>query len=147
MTISNLLHLFAAVVWLGGMVFAHFALRPAAIATLAPPQRLPLMSAALSRFFWLVSGAVVVLLLTGLHLFFAEGGFAAARPGVHVMFGGGLLMMAIFAFIAYSYNRKMSRLVADAQWPAAAAQLDKIRKLVTFNLVLGILIVSAVKLA
>jgi uncharacterized membrane protein len=146
MTISNLLHLFAAMLWIGGMAFAHFALRPAAIATLAPPQRLPLMSGALSRFFWLVTGAAIVLLLTGGHLIFAEGGFAAARPGVHIMLGGGLLMMAIFAFIATSCNGKMRRLVAQAQWPAAAAQLDKIRKLVSFNLVLGILIVCAVKL-
>jgi uncharacterized membrane protein len=41
----------------------------------------------------------------------------------------------------------MRRLVAEAQWPAAAAQLDKTRKLVSFNLVLGVLVVCAVKLA
>ena len=146
MTISNLLHLFASMVWLGGMAFAHFALRPAAIATLAPPQRLSLMSGTLRRFFWLVTGAVIVLLLTGVHLIVAEGGFAAARLGVNIMFGGGLMMMAIFAFIATSYDRKMRRLVAQAQWPAAAAQLEKTRRLVSFNLVLGVLIVCAVKL-
>ena len=55
-------------------------------------------------------------------------------------------MMAIFAFIATAYDRKMRRLVAQAQWPAGAAQLDKTRKPVSFNPVLGILVVCAVKL-
>jgi len=51
------LHFAAVVVWIGGMVFAHFCLRPAALATLQPPQRLPLMAAALGRFFACCSGA------------------------------------------------------------------------------------------
>jgi uncharacterized membrane protein len=46
-----LLHLLAAIVWLGGMAFVHFALRPAAETILEPPQRVPLMVAALRRFF------------------------------------------------------------------------------------------------
>jgi uncharacterized membrane protein len=145
MTISILLHLFASMVWLGGMVFALFALRPAAIAVLAPPQRLPLMSAALRRFFFLVGGAVLVLLATGLHLIIAEGGFAATRMGVNIMLGGGLLMMAIFALIATSYDQRLRSLVAEEQWPAAGAQLEKTRKLVAFNLALGVVIVCAVK--
>lgn len=35
---------------------------------------------------------------------------------------------------------------AEAQWAAAGAQLEKTRKLVLLNLVLGVLIVCAVKL-
>ena len=46
----KLLHVLAIVVWIGGMVFAHFFLRPAAL-QLPPPQRVPLMHAALQRFF------------------------------------------------------------------------------------------------
>jgi uncharacterized membrane protein len=34
----KLLHVLAIVVWIGGMVFAHFFLRPAAM-QLPPPQR------------------------------------------------------------------------------------------------------------
>ncbi len=90
MKISMFLHLLSAMLWIGGMAFAHFALRPAAAATLAPPQRLPLMSAALGRFLKLVSVAIAVLLLTGLHMIFARGGFEAARAGVLAMFGGGV---------------------------------------------------------
>jgi uncharacterized membrane protein len=146
MTLSLLLHLLAAMLWIGGMAFAHFALRPAAVATLQPPQRLPLMSAALGRFFRLVMIAVLVLLATGLHLIFAAGGFAAVRSGVHAMFGGGVVMMLIFGYIAHGCHPKMRRHVEAGEWPAAAAQLDTIRTLVTVNLVLGVLIVAAVKL-
>ena len=39
--LMKFLHIAAAIVWLGGIVFMLFALRPAA-AQLAPPQRLPL---------------------------------------------------------------------------------------------------------
>ena len=49
------LHVLGTVVWVGGMVVMHFAVRPAAVALLAPPQRLPLMAAALQRFFALVT--------------------------------------------------------------------------------------------
>jgi uncharacterized membrane protein len=145
MTLSNLLHLLSAMLWIGGMAFALFALRPAAIATLAPPQRLPLMTAALGHFFRMVMAAIVVLLASGLHMLFAAGGFGAARPGVHVMFGGGLAMMAIFGYVAHGCHPKLRRHAAAEQWPMAAALLERIRLLVLVNLVLGVLIVAAVK--
>ena len=50
-------HLFCAVVWVGGMFFAHFALRPAAT-VLEPEPRLRLMTAALGNFFRIVAAAV-----------------------------------------------------------------------------------------
>ena len=62
------LHLLSAIVWIGGMFFAHFCMRPAAVETLQPPQRLPLMAAALGRFFRYVAVAVLVLLGTGVLL-------------------------------------------------------------------------------
>lgn len=46
----KLLHILSIVVWIGGMVFAHFFLRPAAL-QLPPPQRVPLMHGVLQRFF------------------------------------------------------------------------------------------------
>ena len=39
--LMKFLHIAAAIVWLGGISFMLFALRPAAAAQLAPPQRLP----------------------------------------------------------------------------------------------------------
>ena len=146
MTVSLLLHLLAAMFWIGGMAFAHFALRPAAVATLPPPQRLPLMSAALGKFFRGVMAAVLVLLATGLHLMFAYTGFAGARPAVHLMFGGAGVMMVIFGYIAHGCYPKLRRHVEAQEWPAAGALLDTIRKLVTVNLALGVVIVAGVKL-
>ena len=58
----KLLHVLSIVVWVGGMVFAGFFLRPAAL-QLPPPQRIPLMHAALQRFFAAVVVAVLVVLV------------------------------------------------------------------------------------
>ena len=146
MTVSQLLHLFAAMLCIGGMVFTLYIVRAAVIATLAPPQRVQLTSAVIGRFTRLVMGAVLVLLATGLHLIIAMGGFGAARPGVHIMFGGALVMIVIFGYVAHGCFPKVRRHVEAQEWPAAAALLDTIRKLVTVNLVLGVLIVGAVKL-
>ena len=41
----------AAVAWVGGIFFAYMALRPAANATLAPPQRVLLWQSAYRLFF------------------------------------------------------------------------------------------------
>ena len=46
-------HLAGVIVWVGGMSFAHFCLRPAALA-LPPAQRLALWSGVFGRFFPLV---------------------------------------------------------------------------------------------
>ena len=66
MRLTLLIHLLAVVVWVGGMFFAHFCLRPVAAAQLPPPQRLPLLSAVLGRFFAIVGVAVAAILLTGI---------------------------------------------------------------------------------
>ena len=43
-------HVFSIILWLNGMIFAHFFMRPA-LATLAPPERLQLAHAVPGRFF------------------------------------------------------------------------------------------------
>jgi uncharacterized membrane protein len=91
------LHLIAAAFWVGGMAAMHLAVRPAAVDTLEPPQRLPFMASALDRFFGGVTFAIVGLLVSGLAMIWLAGGFGAAHWHVHTMFGVGLLMMAIFS--------------------------------------------------
>ena len=49
MQIARWLHLLGVVVWVGGMFFAHMALRPS-VQALDPPERLPLLAATLTRF-------------------------------------------------------------------------------------------------
>ena len=58
------LHVLAIVVWIGGMVFAHFFLRPA-LAQLEPPVRLRLMHEVLGRFFKAVLVASLLTLVSG----------------------------------------------------------------------------------
>jgi uncharacterized membrane protein len=138
------LHLAAAILWVGGMAFAHFCLRPAAVEVLQPPQRLPLMAKALGRFFPLVAAAVVVILVTGFALLLGSGeGLKGAPPGWHLMLSLGLVMSALFVMIYVRLNPALQRHVAAQEWPQAGAVLDRIRKLVTVNLALGVATVAA----
>lgn len=136
------LHLVSAIVWLGGMVFAHFALRPAAVAVLEPPQRLPLMALALGRFFRLVAVAALVIVATGVALL-ARVGMAQAPMGWHVMLTLGLVMAAVFAVIFLGLYPALTRAVAAKQWPVAAGALNRIRMLVMVNMGLGFAAVAA----
>jgi uncharacterized membrane protein len=131
------LHVLAAALWVGGMAVMHFAVRPAALQTLQPAQRLPFMAAALGRFFGAVSVAVLVLLGTGLWMLMRAGGFAAAHWRVHVMAALGLLMMAVYGHIRFASWPRLQRAVAAQDWPQAAAQLNAIRVRVALNLLLG----------
>lgn len=131
----HFLHLAGVIVWLGGMFFAHFCLRPAA-AELPPAQRLPLLVATLGRFFVAVALAVVLILLSG----FASlklSGFALAPWHWHAMAGFGLLMAGIFAFIYFRLYPRLRTGVAAGDWPAAGAAMNRMRHLVAANLLLG----------
>jgi uncharacterized membrane protein len=66
MGVALLLHLLAAVIWVGGMFFAHVALRPVAAAQLESPVRLTLWAGVFKVFFPWVFAAIATLLLTGL---------------------------------------------------------------------------------
>ncbi len=130
------LHLLAAALWVGGMATIVLAVRPAAIQVLeAPPLRLQLLGATLARFFTLVQGAIVVLLLTGLLMFSLLGG--SAHWSVHAMLAFGLLMMALFAHIRWALFPRLQRALAEQAWPLAAAALNRIRQFVNINLGLG----------
>lgn len=135
-TLSLTVHLLAAVLWVGGMAFAHFALRPAAAQVLEPPQRLPLLAATLGRFFGLVGVAVPLILATGLALLLRVG-MAAAPVAWHAMLALGLVMAAIFVFIVAVPYPRLKRHVAAREWPAAGAAMAVIRQWVGVNLVLG----------
>jgi Predicted integral membrane protein len=71
------LHLVAAVIWMGGMAFILFAMRPAAFALLQPPVRPQFILATLQRFFPLVWLSIAVILISGL-IIMLQVGFAQA---------------------------------------------------------------------
>lgn len=131
-----LLHIAGVIVWVGGMFFAHFCLRPVAVAQLPPPQRLPLMTAVLGRFFRVVAVAAMVIVLSGL-LRLLDVGFAAAPRAWHAMMSSGLLMAVVFAYLYGICYPALAAAVAVADWPRAGQALERIRKGVVFNLVLG----------
>jgi uncharacterized membrane protein len=69
-TLMNFLHFRAANVWMGGVSFMLFPLRPAALA-LPPPQRLPMMAQVPGRFFLLVWPCIGLLMFEVFgHLYF-----------------------------------------------------------------------------
>ncbi len=135
------LHLAGVIVWVGGMFFAHFCLRPVAAAQLQPPQRLPLLAAILGRFFSAVALAVFAILFSGFGLMHLAG------PGQapwywHLMMATGLVMIVIFTLIRHVHYRKLGEAVEAADWPAGGAAMNRIRQLVLVNLCLGGLTVA-----
>ena len=133
------LHLLGAVIWVGGMAFALFCLRPAVHESLEGPQRLALMQGVFRRFFLIVWHAMPIVLLSGWMLLFGwYGGFRGAGIHVHVMNLTGLLMAGIYLSIALGPWKQMRAAMAAGDKPAAAAAVEQIRKLVLANLVLGV---------
>ena len=132
------IHLLAAAFWVGGMATLHFAVRPAAVATLEPPLRLRTMAAALRRFFVGVDAAVTLLFVTGVVMILLAGGFRAVHWRIEAMMGIALVMAGIYVYIRASVFRAMRRAVEESAWPVAAARLNTVRLLVTVNLALGV---------
>lgn len=150
---AKLLHLIAGIVWMGGMTFMLFALRPAAVATLEAQPRAVLMSQVWQRFYALVLIAIVVLFATGTHLYTST--FRAARMatgagsvplGWNVMLVLGVTMMLVFGHIYFAGFKKYKRAVAAADWPLAAKAGGLIHKMTLLNFALGWLAIIAVRL-
>jgi uncharacterized membrane protein len=141
-SVSLILHTLSAVVWVGGMFFAHQILRPAA-AVLEPDLRLTLWSRVLGRFFAVVFGAIVLLLLTGYAMVFGVyGGFGRTGLHIHLMQGIGILMILLFLHLYFAPWRRFRTAVARQEWAEGGRQLGQIRTIVTINLVLGLIVVA-----
>jgi uncharacterized membrane protein len=141
-SISLILHALSAVVWVGGMFFAHQVLRPAAVA-LEPGPRLALWSRVLGRFFAWVFAAIVLLLASGYTMIAAVfGGFAKIGLHIQLMQGIGILMMLLFFHLYFAPWRRFRAAVARQDWAEGGRQLGQIRTIVTINLVLGIIVVA-----
>lgn len=143
--VALFLHLLGVAVWVGGMVFANFCLRPA-LADLSPQLRLPLIEGVYARFFNWVAGAVLVILLTGGFLTMQFGGGHAAWP-VHAMAALGVVMMLIFGHIRFAAFPRIRRAVQAQNWPDGARAVGTVRRLVVVNLVLGVVTVGVAVLS
>lgn len=141
------LHVLSIVVWIGGMVFAHFFLRPA-VAQLEAPLRLRLMHDVLGRFFQAVLVASLLTLASGVWMLgrvakqvVQSGGNFEMPLAWTVMAVLGVVMVAIFMHIRFALYKRFSRAVAVSEWATAGAALAQIRTWVSVNLGLGVLVV------
>jgi uncharacterized membrane protein len=142
MIVLLLIHVLCATIWVGGMVFAHFMLRPAALA-LEPPVRLPLFRRVFERFFPAVWAIVVLLLATGFAMIFTGfGGFAAAPGYVNIMMGLGIVMMLAFGHLFFGPWRRMRAALDRSDFLGGAVALNQIRMIVVFNLYLGAIVIA-----
>lgn len=141
--VVSTLHTLASVVWVGGMFFAHMALRPA-LMTEEPATRLGIWVRVLPRFFAWVWLAVVLLPLTGYSMVFQDfGSFEAAGYHVRLMHGVSWVMTALYAFLYFKPFKGLKAAVADADFPTGAKHMNTIRRIVTINLSLGLLTIIA----
>lgn len=140
------LHVLATVVWIGGMVFVHFFLRPA-VAQLEPPVRVRLMHDVLGRFFRAVLVASLLTLASGVWMVgrvakqvVQSGGSFEMPLAWTIMAVLGAAMVAMFMHIRFVQYKRLSRAVMASEWSAGSAELARIRLWVAINLGLGILI-------
>jgi uncharacterized membrane protein len=140
------LHVLSIIVWIGGMVFAHFFLRPA-VARLEAPVRLQLMHDVLGRFFQAVLVASLVTLASGVWMLgrvakqvVQSGGKFEMPLAWTVMAVLGVVMVAIFMHIRFALFKRLGRAVAASDWAVGGATLAQIRTWVSINLGIGIVV-------
>lgn len=140
MSIAIPLHLLAAVIWVGGMFFAHQVLRPVAADQLEPPARLRQWIGVFGRFFPWVWIAIVALPATGYWVIFAVyNGMAATPVFVHVMNALGIAMITLYLWMFFVPYRGLKQAVTAEDWPEGGRQLARIRRIVGTNLTLGLI--------
>lgn len=132
------LHLVSVVVWIGGMFFAYVCLRPAALEVLEPPLRLRLWRGVFSRFFVWVWCAVIAIVVSGMSML-GQYPAGAVPPGIYLMMASGLLMIAIYMYVALIPYPALQLAVEREDWKTGGGALNRIRQLVATNLLLGVL--------
>ena len=141
------LHVLAFTLWVGGMLFSHFFLRPSLV-LLEPPQRLRLMHEVLRRFFAAVGVAALLSLFTGLWMIGRVAKQAVQSGGSFVMPLDwtlmavlGVLMVALFGHIRFVLFKQFAIAVTALDWPAGGVALAKLRTWVAVNLALGVTVI------
>jgi uncharacterized membrane protein len=142
-SVLKLVHLLSVIVWIGGMVFAHFFLRPA-VAALELAPRVRLMHDLLGRFFRTVLVVAILTLVSGMWMIgrvakqTVQSGGAFNMPlDWSVMAVLGILMVLIFGHIRFALYKRLDRAVAINDWAAGAAALASIRPWIAINIALG----------
>ncbi|MGB3069441.1 MAG: CopD family protein [Ottowia sp.] len=146
-SILKVVHVLAVVLWVGGMAFAHFFLRPS-VQALEPQVRLTLLHAVMKRFLGAVLTASLVVLVSGLWMI-GRVAKEAVQAGLDfkmplawtIMATLGIVMVAIFGHIRFALFKRLSRAVEAGDWPSAGAAMASIRTWVFVNLCIGIVVI------
>ncbi len=136
MSIALTLHILAFTVWIGGMFFAHQALRGAAAITLEPPIRLRLWRATFARFFPWVWLCIIIILVTGFWMMFQ---FPKPPIFVHIMMGLGLIMVLMFLHVFFAPYNRLKKAQKEEDWESGAKALGQMRMLIGINLSIGLI--------
>ena len=147
------LHLLSVVIWIGGMFFAHFFLRPVA-AGLDAPVRLKLLHGVMKRFFGAVTYLSLLALFTGLWMIgnvakamVQAGGEFSVPLDWTIMAVLGTLMVLVFGHIRFVLFGRLNKAVTAEDWSAAGAAMDKLRQWSFVNLCIGLLTIVITLLA
>jgi uncharacterized membrane protein len=142
-SLTLVLHLLSAVIWVGGMFFAYMFLRPIAAAQLEPPARLQLWGGVFKKFFPFVWIAIVLLPLTGYLMIFDVWTNMASTPVyIHIMNGLGVVMIMIFLHVYFAPFKRLKEAVTTQNWPEGGRNLNIIRKMVGINTVIGLVVIT-----
>jgi uncharacterized membrane protein len=145
-------HVLSIILWVGGMMFALWFMRPAMLQVEQQP-RLKVINDAMGRFFKTVLLASLLVLVTGYWMLgrvakqTVQAGASFEMPmSWWIMAVLGTLMVAIFMHIRFALYKRLRDAVQFATWDKAAAALAKIQTWVSVNLGLGLVIILAVYL-
>jgi uncharacterized membrane protein len=75
-------------------------------------------------------------------LFSYFGGFHGAGIHIHIMHGAGIVMVLIYLRVFFSPYRQLKQAVIIQDYPLAGTQLNRIRKLIGINIVIGLLVIT-----
>ncbi|MBF0610470.1 MAG: hypothetical protein G8345_11070 [Magnetococcales bacterium] len=141
MSLALIVHIFLAILWVGGMAFAHVVLRPSSEFLDLKPRVL-LWHGVLGRFLPLVWVAVVGLPLSGYTMIFVGfGGLAAIGPAIWVMQVVGWWMIGLFLYVYFKPYQRLRYMVKEELFPEAGLYMLRIRRIMLTNLILGTLVV------
>lgn len=136
------LHIAGAVIWNGGMLFAHQVLRPAA-SPLDSAARLALWVRVFRRFFPWVWASIAALVSSGYIMVASRlGGLAQVKPYVWAMQGLGFAMIVIFCWIFFRVFPALRLSVDAGLTEDGLMHLASIRRLVGINIIIGLITIA-----
>ncbi len=134
--VANWFHILAILIWIGGMFYTLFVLRPSL--SVLGEEKGKFVITAMGRFFPLVWIAIFLLLLTGgyrVHNYIHSGLFISKL----IVYS---IMVIVFSYIYFGLFSKLKQ-VDKAQKPVI---ISKITKLIQLNFVLGLIVIFLIEL-